>query len=82
MFKHIAGLLLLLALGLSPLGCKKKPDAAALQAKDDATWREKQRVQAAKYYGDLIKNFPDSANVDEAKRRLEALGPVATPAKK
>jgi len=82
MLKHTAGLLVLLALSLSSLSCKKTPDTTALKAKEDTAWREKQRLQAAKYYGELIKNFPDSPNVDEAKRRLEGLGPIATPAKK
>jgi TolA-binding protein len=82
MRKHTAGLLVLLALTLSSLSCKKAPDPAALKAKEDAAWREKQRLQAAKYYSELIKNFPDSPNVEEAKTRLEALGPIATPAKK
>ena len=82
MFKHRAGLLLLLALCLGQTGCKKKPDTDALRAAEDKAWRERQRLQAIKYYSELVKNFPDSPNVEEAKSRLDSLGPVPTPARK
>ncbi|MGB8166595.1 MAG: hypothetical protein WCF18_03830 [Chthoniobacteraceae bacterium] len=83
MVKNIARLLLALifGLGLSACGEKKKSDAE-LNKEKEVKWRERQRQQAIKYYGELIKNFPDSPHVEEAKKKLEALGPATTPVKK
>ena len=83
MCKKLAGLLLafILSLGLPGCGEKKKSDAELKQAKEKQ-WRERQRVQAIKYYGELVKNYPDSPHAEEARKRLEALGPAPTPAKK
>lgn len=82
MLKHSAGLALIAALCLAQFSCKPAPASTDTRAKDDAQWRERQRQQAIKYYGELIKNFPDSPNVAEAKRKMEALGPAPTPAKR
>jgi outer membrane protein assembly factor BamD (BamD/ComL family) len=83
MVKNIAGLLLTFLLCLSLNGCgeKKKSDAELAHEKE-VKWRERQRQQAIKYYGELVKNFPDSPHVEEAKKKLEALGPATTPVKK
>lgn len=83
MVKNIAGLLLAFILSLGLTGCpEKKKTAAELQQGKEKAWRERQRQQAIKYYGELIKNFPDSPHVEEAKKKLEALGPAITPVKK
>lgn len=83
MVKNIAGLLLAFLLGFSVTGCKEtKKSDAELNREKEAKWRERQRQQAIKYYGELVKNFPDSPHVEEAKKKLEALGPATTPVKK
>lgn len=83
MVKNIAGLLLAFALSLGLPGCKEpKKSDAELNREKETKWRERQRQQAIKYYGELIKNHPDSPHVEEAKKRLEALGPATTPVKK
>jgi hypothetical protein len=83
MVKNIAGLLLTLILCLGIAGCEeKKKSDAELNRDKEVKWRERQRQQAIKYYGELIKNFPDSPHAEEAKKKLEALGPATTPEKK
>lgn len=83
MLKPFAGLLLVVVISLGPVACKPKPKSESeLKAEKEKAWRERQRLQAIKYYGELIKNYPESPHVEEAKKRLEALGPAATPAKK
>lgn len=83
MVKNIAGLLLVFVLGLGVAGCKeKKKSDAELNREKETKWREGQRQKAIKYYGELIKNYPDSPHVEEAKKRLEALGPATTPTPK
>lgn len=83
MVKNIAGLLLAFLLGLGLSGCKEKQKSSAeLNREKEVKWRERQRQQAIKYYGELIKTFPDSPHVEEAKKKLEALGPATTPVKK
>lgn len=83
MVKHTAGLLLALLIGLALTGCKeKKKSDVELNREKEVKWRERQRQQAIKYYGELIKTFPDSPHVEEAKKKLEALGPATTPVKK
>jgi TolA-binding protein len=83
MVKHIAGLLIafIFSLGFAACAEKKKSDAE-LNKEKEVKWRERQRQQAIKYYGELVKNFPDSPHAEEAKKKLEALGPAATPVKK
>ena len=63
-------------------GCEQKKSAAELKAAQDKLKKEEKRQRAAKYYEELITKFPDSEFADEAKKRLQALGPVATPAGK
>ena len=83
MVKNIAGLLLALSLICGLTGCKPKTKSTAEQnLEKEKVWRERQRLQAIKYYGELIKNYPDSPHVEEAKKKLEALGPATTPVKK
>ena len=71
-----------LALILSGAACEKKETAADKKKKDDDLWRARQKQQAAKYYNELIKNFPESPFAAQAQEKLNALGPMATPAKK
>ena len=80
MVKHLLALVLVLGFGLG--ACKKKPDESALKGAREAQWRERQKAQAVKYYSDLLKDYPDSPHVEEAKKKRDALGPVATPVKK
>ncbi len=82
MVKHIAGLLLVFILSLSQTACEQKKSDAELKEEKVKTWRERQRQQAIKYYNELVKNYPDSPHVEDAKKKLDALGPAATPAKK
>ena len=83
MVKNTAALLLAFILGLGFAGCKeKKKSDAELNREKETKWRERQRAQAIKYYGELIKNYPDSPHVEEAKKKLEALRPAGTPAAK
>ena len=83
MVKNIAGLLLAFILSFGLNGCKEKTKSSAeLNREKEKVWRERQRVQAIKYYGELIKTYPDSPHVEEAKKKLEALGPATTPVKK
>jgi outer membrane protein assembly factor BamD (BamD/ComL family) len=83
MVKHIIGLLLAFVFSLGLIGCKEKTKSTAeLNREKEVKWRERQRQQAIKYYGELIKNYPDSPHAEEAKKKLEALGPATTPVKK
>ncbi len=70
---------LTVALGLGLAACQKKKTAAEIRAEKEKVWRVEQRSRAAKYYHDLIEKYPDSQFVAEAKQRLAAMGPVATP---
>ncbi len=79
MFRAPYLLLFALILAFSGAGCEQKKTAAQLNAEKEKVWREQQRLKAAKYYQDLIDKFPDSPHVAEAKTRLLALGPIATP---
>jgi len=82
MVKHIAGLLLIVIFSLGQCACEEKKSDTQVKEEKVKAWRERQRVQAIKYYNELIKNYPDSPHIDEAKRKLDALGPAPTPAKK
>ena len=66
---------------LGTAGCESKKTAAEVKAEQEKAWRAKARVEAAKYYQQLIQQYPDSPYTDEARQRLQALGPIAgTPA--
>lgn len=75
-----APLLLAALVCLASTGCEKKKSAAELKVEQEKFKKEEKRQKAAQFYGELIKKFPDSEHVPEAKQRLQALGPVATPA--
>jgi TolA-binding protein len=66
------------ALGLT--ACKKSSNE--LKAAEEAKWRADQKQKAIKNYQDLIKKYPESPFAAQAKQRLSALGPAATPPKK
>ncbi len=70
------------AICIGSSACKKKPNLAEQRAAADAKWREEQKGKAAKYYGDLVKQYPDSPYAKQAEERLRVLGPASTPAKK
>jgi TolA-binding protein len=63
-------------------GCEQKKSAAELKAVQDKIKREEKRQRAATYYQDLITKYPDSEFAEEAKKRLQSLGPVGTPGAK
>jgi hypothetical protein len=69
--------LLLLALALG--GCEGKKTAAQLNLEKQKAWQAQKKERAARTYQELIEKFPDSEHVAEAKQRLAAIGPVATP---
>jgi predicted TPR repeat methyltransferase len=60
-------------------GCKKTPQQAT-EAKIAAEKADK-RQKAIKNYQELIKKYPDSQFAEDARKRLQALGPAATPKK-
>lgn len=82
MVMRILWLMLAVALCAGGAACKQKPNLAAQRAAEDAKWRQAQKQKAAKYYNDLVTNFPDSPFAKQAEERLRILGPAATPAKK
>jgi hypothetical protein len=65
-------------LGLT--ACKKSTQAQ--KAAEEAKWRADQKQKAIKNYQELVKKYPESPFAAEAQKRLSALGPAATPAKK
>jgi len=67
----------LLASGMT--GCEQKKTAAQLRAEREKAWAADKKVRAAKFYGILAQKYPDSPYAAQAKQRLAALGPVATP---
>ena len=82
MVKRILWLVAAVALCFGSGACKKKPNLAEQKAVADAKWRQEQKNKAIKYYGDLVKEYPDSPFAKQAEERLRALGPASTPAKK
>jgi len=79
MFRASYLLLFACLIVFSGAACEQKKTAAQINAEREKLWQQQQKVRAAKYYQDLIDKFPDSPHVAEAKTRLLALGPVATP---
>ena len=67
-----------LALGLG--ACKKNP--AEAKAAAEAQWRAEQKQKAIKNYQEIVKKYPESPHAAEAQKRINALGPAATPGKK
>ncbi len=82
MLKRTVLLLLCTLLGLGGTACKSEKTQAERQAEIVKEFRARQKQMAAKAYKDLTEKYPDSEFAAEAKQRLEALGPIATPAPK
>jgi outer membrane protein assembly factor BamD (BamD/ComL family) len=81
MFRASYLLLFAVVIVLSGGACEKKKTAAQLNAEKEKVWQGQQKLRAAKYYQQLIDAYPDSPHVAEARTRLAALGPIATPAR-
>ena len=81
MFQKTAWLTLAAAVCIAGGACQKKVDPAAVKQEREAKWRERQRTQAVKYYGDLVKNYPDSPFAAQAQEKLTSLQ-AAAPSKK
>ena len=79
MLKNVPLLLLIAALCLGGTGCEGKKTAAQVNAEWVKAEQAKRKVQAAKYYSQLIEMYPDSPYAKQAQERLQAMGPVATP---
>jgi outer membrane protein assembly factor BamD (BamD/ComL family) len=60
--------------------CKK--NLADQKAAAEAKWRSEQRQKAKDNYQKIVTKYPDSPFAAEAQKRLNALGPAATPGKK
>ena len=71
----LAFLSLALALSTATPGCKEKEKAAPKPGELTPDQKEKLRQNAAKAYGQIVKDYPDSPYAAEAKIRLEALTP-------
>lgn len=79
MSRAIHPLLGAVALILAFSACEEKKTAAQANAEKEKAWHVQQKAKAAKYYQELLDKYPDSEHAAEAKQRLEALGPIATP---
>jgi hypothetical protein len=71
----LAFLVFALAFSLSTPGCKEKKKVEAKPGELTPDQKEKLRQNAAKAYGQIVKDYPDSPYAAEAKLRLEALKP-------
>ena len=80
MLKKVPLLLLAAAICFGTPGCEKKKTAAEANAEQVKAEKAKRKIQAAKYYNELIEKYPDSQYAEQARQRLQAIGPVATPA--
>ena len=79
MLKTLPLVLFAAALCFVQIGCEGKKTAAELKAEQITAEKAKRKVQAAKYYTELVEKYPKSKYADQARQRLQALGPVATP---
>jgi uncharacterized membrane protein YqiK len=66
-----------LVLGLA--GCKKTKTSAEANAERAKAWQSQQMARAAKSYQELVTAYPDSPYAEQARERVRAIGPVATP---
>lgn len=82
MDQQLPSLVLAAVLIASVPGCSKKQNLAEQKAAAEAKWRQEQKQKAAKYYGELVKTYPDSPYAKQAEERLRALGPISPAPKK
>jgi predicted Zn-dependent protease len=80
MLKLVPLLLGALFLSFAETGCEQKKTQAQLNAEKDKLAKEERKKQAVKFYQELVEKYPDSEYAAQAKARLQAIGPVATPA--
>ena len=76
MLRKLPMIALVLALPLANFACKKKPVTENL-AERAKVFRERQRNEAIKAYSALIDKYPESPYTEQAKERLQQLGPPA-----
>ena len=79
MLKFVPLLLSAVFLTFAETGCEKKKTQAQLNAERDKLAKDERKKQAVKYYQELVDKYPDSEFAAQAKERLRAIGPVATP---
>ncbi len=82
MSKNIFLFLLAAVFLLSAAGCEKKQTAAELNAEKEKKWRAQQSQKAVKYYEELVKEYPDSPQAEQARQKLQQLGPSKSTAAK
>ena len=80
MLRKLPLVLLTLGVAFANFACEKKPATENL-AERAKVFRERQRKEAVKAYTALVEKYPDSPYTDQAKERLQKLGPATTPKK-
>lgn len=71
-FLLLAGLPLLLSLA----ACEQKKSAAELKTEAEQRVRADKLVKARKYYNELVQKYPDSPYAEQARQKLQAMGPA------
>lgn len=74
---NLRTLIVIAAASLCVAGCEQKKSAAEVHAEKEKAWRIAQRPKAIKYYGKLLKNYPDSEYAEKARARLDAMNLTA-----
>jgi len=72
--------LLAVALLLAGAACTPKKTNAELNAEKAKAFKQQQMAKAVKYYEEITTAYPDSPFAPQAKAKIQAIGPVATPA--
>ena len=71
--------LLAAAVMMAAAACKKDKTAAQANAEKIEAWKAQQKVRAVRSYQEILDNYPDSPFAAQARERIQAIGPVATP---